>query len=108
MGLTVSWIFQGIGHHRRFRLFIDTVLGIGFAPALLKQGRHTTCFNCGLIPVKRIPGNAHHLTGFGDISQLFRQVQLPDLVLNDFLVSINHEGYLLLVMIESLHFHQNR
>ena len=44
------------------------------------------------------PPSERGWTGFGDIAQFFSQIQQSDLVFDDSLVSIKHEGYLLCVL----------
>ena len=47
------------------------------------------------LAIKRISGYAHHLAGLRYIAQLIGQIQQANLVFNNLVISMEHEGYLL-------------
>ncbi len=107
--LSVRREVDGMPADSRFRGLIYSILVVGPLPSrLVEQGLNTAFFNCCLVAVKGIAGQAHHLAGLGDVAEFLRQVQQAQLVFDDSFVTIKHEGYLSMVLIVSSHFHQNR
>ena len=51
---------------------------------------------------KRVARQSHHLTGLRDITKFLGQVEKADFMTDDFLVTLQHEGYLLMVLMVSV------
>jgi hypothetical protein len=78
--------------------FVYAVFDVGLAPVLIDEGIDGALFNSVLVAVKGITGKLHDPTGFGYVARLLGQVQQSDLVFDDGFGAIQHEGYLLKVM----------
>jgi hypothetical protein len=84
---------QGKIQHRLLDLRLNTVPRIGFAPRFLQQRLNAAIVSCRTVPIEGIARHPHHLAGFGHVPKLFGQVQQSDLVSNDSLCRLVHEGY---------------
>ena len=100
--LTVGRVFNGVIDHGVFRFFIDTVLEVWSPPGLLQQRLNATVFNGIAIAIKRVSRQSHHLTGLRDITKFLGQIEKADFMTDDFLVTLQHEGYLLMVLMVSV------
>jgi hypothetical protein len=81
---------------------IDPVLPVRFAAAGLDQRLDAIRFHRLFVTVKRVTGYAHDPAGFGYVVQLFGQIQKTNLVPYNILCTMQHEGYLFMVLIEGL------
>ena len=79
---------------------IDPVLQVRCPEVPLERGVNTIRLYGLLVAIEHIPRYAHDLAGPAYVVAPRRQVQKPDLVLNDILCTMQHEGNVLMVLIE--------
>jgi len=94
----MSWEFDGMIDNGLFCRRLDSVLNIGLPSISIKWGIDSIYFDCGPVPIKGISGNAHNLAGPGNVPEYFAQIEQTEFMLNNFLASMKHEGYLPVLM----------
>jgi hypothetical protein len=91
----VSGLRNGVSHYSFFNLGINPILTIRDAAITVKERFNTTVLDGFFVAVECVSGHTHHLASLSYIAQLIGQIQQADLVFNDLVISMEHEGYLL-------------
>ena len=80
--------FDGIRDNRVLGFEIDPVLTIGNPAVPFQQRLDAAFLDRVAIAVKRVPGQAHDLTGLRYVAQFFRKIEKTDFVSDDSFVTL--------------------